>query len=459
MISKSKSRRAVSFVLVTAASVACFSVINIRADTTEPAPAVTGQTKDLDFGKLFDAAVSSVESNFYNTDKLKRTDWSARAKQLRKLVAASKSRDEAVRRINDLLAELKTSHTALYTPDDYQYYILLDIVGLSGDKSQFISRNFWGDTIYFPGIGIFTKKVDGKHFIDGVLEDSPASRAGLQFGDEVLTVDGAPYAPIAAFRGKIGQTAAITVRTKADAKPITHNILVVPIRPGASFVAATAASARITQAKGKRIGYVHVWSSHDITGLQAALDRLAPGKSRRDESPLTYAPIDALIVDMRGRVGGTVTVANSYLKLLDEVPSYWGNLKIIRRGGSNTHGGRDQDTPSYRGRSAMLTDSYTRSAGEMVAYGFKKSGFGTVIGTRTAGAVSSGMTVLMPGDLLLYVASAGLEFDGQSLEGTGVSPDVIADRPLPYAEGHDPVVNKAVELLANQLSAHETRTQ
>jgi carboxyl-terminal processing protease len=54
----------------------------------------------------------------------------------------------------------------------------------------------------------------------------------------------------------------------------------------------------------------------------------------------------------------------------------------------------------------------------------------------------------MPGGLMLYVAAASLEFDGQRLEGTGVTPDNRIERPLPYAAGADPVLDAAVEHLA-----------
>jgi len=57
----------------------------------------------------------------------------------------------------------------------------------------------------------------------------------------------------------------------------------------------------------------------------------------------------------------------------------------------------------------------------------------------------------MPGDLLLYVAVTGHEFDGgQRLEGAGVMPDHRVERPLPYAGGADPVLDAAVGLLAKQ---------
>ena len=82
-----------------------------------------------------------------------------------------------------------------------------------------------------------------------------------------------------------------------------------------------------------------------------------------------------------------------------------------------------------------------------MAFGYKRSAFGPVIGTQTAGAVSSGSLFVMPGDLLLYVAVVGHEHDGQRLEGVGVAPDHRVEHPLPYAAGADPVLDAAVDLL------------
>src|SRR5262249_26575589 len=127
--------------------------------------------------------------------------------------------EDAVRRINALLAELKTSHTGLFTPDDYEYYILPDILGVDPGLTELASRRFWGSGPYYPGIGAFTREVDGRHFVDGVLEGSPADRAGLKYGDEILSVDGLSYGRIAAFRGKVGTTVELKVRRDAEAAP------------------------------------------------------------------------------------------------------------------------------------------------------------------------------------------------------------------------------------------------
>jgi carboxyl-terminal processing protease len=61
----------------------------------------------------------------------------------------------------------------------------------------------------------------------------------------------------------------------------------------------------------------------------------------------------------------------------------------------------------------------------------------------------AGQVVVMPGDLLLYVAISGFEFVGHPLEGVGVIPDRRVERPLPYAGGADPVLDAALDLLTH----------
>src|SRR5262249_45763353 len=73
-----------------------------------------------DLGKLHDAVVEAIEKNFFDEALLRQVDWRARATAVRPSVVSAATTEEAVRRINALLAELKTSHTALFGPDDYE---------------------------------------------------------------------------------------------------------------------------------------------------------------------------------------------------------------------------------------------------------------------------------------------------------------------------------------------------
>jgi carboxyl-terminal processing protease len=197
-----------------------------RALAQEQSPhaqvSVEWASEKVDLAELFDAVVDTVNKTFFDQAALNRNNWRERAQALRPLVIDSPSIGDAVRQINQLLAEIGASHTALYTPNDYEYYILLDVLGAYLSNStmrDLMHQRFWGSGPYYAGIGVFTRNVDGRNFADGVLEGSPAEKAGLKFGDEILSVDGRPYRPIQAFRDKIGATAELMVRRTANAGP------------------------------------------------------------------------------------------------------------------------------------------------------------------------------------------------------------------------------------------------
>jgi carboxyl-terminal processing protease len=428
----------------------------VRAEqTVAPARSLAEPSAKVDLPALFDAVVDTVDRNFVDEGLLKTLDWRARAQAMRPSVIQAASLDEAVALINRLLSELKTSHTELTTPDEYRYYLTLDALQGAGGTRDLIGERFWGASgPYYPGIGIFTTRIDGRHFVDGVLEGSPADRAGLTFGDEILSVDGEPFSPIAAFRGKIGLTVDIESRRARNAEPQTYRVTVVPIMPSAAFSAATRTSARVIERNGRRIGYIHVWQVRDPRSFAAALASIDPffptGKAQRDSPPL-----DALIVDMRGRVGGSIGAASQMLDMLGTAEKpYWGQRRSLDRAGKDAGSSGDQAIPRssepqrpFRGPTVLLIDHRTRSAGEIMAQGFKRSRFGPVIGTPTAGAVTSGSPFAMPGGLLLYVAVVSHAFDGKPLEGAGVTPDIRVERSLPYAAGADPVLEAAISHL------------
>ena len=47
----------------------------------------------------------------------------------------------------------------------------------------------------------------------------PAVRAGLLAGDEIVSADDLPFAPIGSFRNKIGEKVTLKVRREANAEP------------------------------------------------------------------------------------------------------------------------------------------------------------------------------------------------------------------------------------------------
>lgn len=405
-----------------------------------------------DFGRLFDAVVSTTAKNFWDKERLAAIGWEKRAAEVRRSVVDAPNLEEAARRLNALLGEIKTSHTALLTPDDADYYILMAVFGgASMPQAEFDDR-FWGAGVTYAGIGHFSARIDGRDFVDLILEGSPAARAGLKVGDEILSVDGAPYHPVRSFRGKVGHEVGIALRRIQGGPVETLQIRVMSIAPLHAFREATRASARVIEQDGRRIGYVHVWASvGDESGdaLRDALSKLGvnewPERPKRGKGgsgrEARSAPLDGLIVDMRGKIGGTATTATRYLDLLDP------------RGpllGSRNKSEASRAVTAVRGRMAVLIDHHTRSTGELFVHAYKRERQGPLIGTRTAGAVSAARAFAMPGGNLLYVAVSGLEIDGEVLEGPGVAPDIEVARPVPYAQGADPLMDVAVDYLAGR---------
>src|SRR4051812_6849695 len=101
----------------------------------------------------------------------------------------------------------------------------------------------------------------------------------------------------------------------------------------------------------------------------ASQPTLRPRRCLCPMSRETPKPIDFLIVVMRGKIGGNVGVISQVLEALD-AQSYWGGEVWWGRPGD--FAGRVRPGKSYRGRAALLINGDTRSAAEIMAYGFKR---------------------------------------------------------------------------------------
>ena len=73
---------------------------------------------------------------------------------------------------------------------------------------------------------------------NGLLREMTESELKRKFGDEILSVDGKPFTPIAAFHGKIGQSVDIEIRRTRGAEAQSYRVPVVPIMSSAVFSAA-----------------------------------------------------------------------------------------------------------------------------------------------------------------------------------------------------------------------------
>ena len=375
-----------------------------------------------------DEVWETVRDRFYDPH-LHELDWPA-LRQRYLLLAASVASGEALAVvINTMLAELGASHTRYYTPEETAYYQLADIF-VGALRRRGLDRVFPSGEVTYPGIGVFTHVDDqGRTFITGVVEGSPAQRAGLLLGDQILSVDGLAFRPVASFRDKVGIPVNLSIRREVDESPMAVSVTPVEIHPNAMFLQGLQASARIiTTASGVRVGYVHVWSYAGNAYQRAFEDLIAEG-SLRDA--------DALIWDLRDGWGGAEP---QYLELFNpHAPT----MQMKDRRGKIVF-----VDVKWRKPVVMLVNGGTRSGKEVLAFGFKQYRLGEVIGTRSAGAVLAATAFLMSNGNLLLLAVSDVLVDGQRLEGVGVTPTIEVPFDPAYAAGMDPQLDRALEVLS-----------
>ncbi len=104
---------------------------------------------------------------------------------------------------NAALADLKTSHTRLYTRDEVAYYGLMAIFAPALKQAP----------PTFESIGV--DYAEG-HVIRRVFAGGPAGAAGLKRGDQVVGADQRPFAGVGAFRGQSSRAVILAVRRRAE---------------------------------------------------------------------------------------------------------------------------------------------------------------------------------------------------------------------------------------------------
>lgn len=376
---------------------------------------------------VFEEVWQLVYENFYDPT-FNNLNWNEVKKKYTPLAKAAESIEVASVIINNMLAELNTSHTHFYTKFDPEYYQLLDIFK-SGPLGKQIKALFPDGKISYPGIGIITTNINGTIFIKGVLEGSPADKAGLKVGYRIISVNGERYHPVKPFLNNVGKEISVKVQYASNPNS-TKDIQVIPKNIIASelFFEAMKHSMTIIERNNKTIGYVRVWSYAGEKYHKLLKNEIAFGKFRN---------ADALILDLRDGWGG----ANpDYLNLFNK------NVPIMTWVSRN--GEQMPIDFQWRKPVAMLVNECTRSGKELLAYGFKKFKVGKVIGSKTAGAVIGGRFFLLQDGSALYLAVQGSRIDGEILEGKGVIPDIEVPFSLEYCDMNDPQLEKAIDVLS-----------
>jgi len=219
-------------------------------------------------------------------------------------------------------------------------------------------------------------------------------------------------------------------------------------------------------ANAREVTVVPVWDETDLRNFawtednRRKVDRMTNGRVAYIYMPDTglrgytsfnryfFAQIgkEATIIDARFNAGGRVaTDLIEYLKrpLLDSVAA---------------RDGEDMLAPhAIFGPKVMMINEFAGSGGDLLAGYFRRARVGKLIGKRTWGGVVSGLHhSLMDGGFVRAPGSHHYNPEGKyDIENQGVPPDIEVEMdPLSVRQGHDPQLEKAVEVVMAELEKH-----
>ena len=224
----------------------------------------------------------------------------------------------------------------------------------------------------YGGIGavIYKPEVDGNVIINEPYENSPAARAGLRCGDEVLAIDGVPTQGLTSaesserMRGKPGTTVVLTVKKLRGATqdvPVTRQRISLP-------------SVQFVDMLNETDGYI-------------LLDKFTAGVGQitRDAYHiLKRHGMQRLVLDLRGNGGGLLQEAVNIVSLF--VPR--GSVVVTAKGrepGSEEVYKTTTDPVDTEIPLVILVDSGSASASEIVSGALQDYDRATIVGTRTYG--------------------------------------------------------------------------
>ena len=195
----------------------------------------------------------------------------------------------------------------------------------------------------------------------------------------------------------------------------------------------------VDELSGGKIGYIHIPNTA-TEGNRELYKYFYPQTNK-----------EALIIDDRYNGGGFVP--DRMIELVSrKTLNYW-----TRRGIEPT------PVPGivHDGPKACLINGYSSSGGDAFPYYFRKMNLGKIIGTRTWGGLIglSGNPNLMDGGNINIPVFRFLDTDGNwAVENEGVYPDIeVVDRADLVVQGRDPSLEKAVEVLLEELKNNPTK--
>ncbi|WP_320677390.1 carboxyl-terminal processing protease CtpZ [Prochlorococcus sp. MIT 1300] len=345
---------------------------------------------------------SLVNEGYLEPKKFDEIQWrKLRQKALEKPIETS---DQAYAAIEAMLLPIGDPYTRLLRPTDYTA----------------MKASNLGSEINGVGLQLGARPEDGEIVVIAPLEGSPAADAGIISGTVLLSVNGESpkklglEATASRLRGETGSQVLIKLQSPdGESEEIILERREVDLRP---------VRTRRLRNESHTLGYLR------ITQFSEGV----PEQVNEALQELSEKEIEGLVLDLRNNSGGLVSsglaVADVFLK----------NKPIVI---TKNRDGINDPIPSsseilYEGPMVTLVNQGTASASEILAGALKDNGRSQLLGDRTFGkGLIQSLTTLSDGSGLAVTVSAYLTPNGTDIQGNGLKPDRILDKPEPLNPG------------------------
>lgn len=321
--------------------------------------------------------------------------------------------------LNEVAKHLRTDYVGLPSDRQIAEACIRGAVQELDPNGSFFTRAEYDAQIQPPkhaqgAIGIAFARNDQRLVIREVYEGSPAERAGLKAGDQLVRINGKFVSTrlqteAANLRGVPGTVVSLTVERATTGKTHTFVVKRAIIRstpltikwlePGVAYVRIRAFQARM-------------WDK---------LNSIIKGTAS-DQS----APMKALILDLRDNTGGIFTEAVAVTDLFIQEGHL---LRMVGpgRGSTNIHKASGK-APYPELALVVLVNGHTAAGAEVVVGALQDHKRATIVGSRTFG--SDWITTLFPlsgGEAMTVTTSRWTTPDGRSVANVGITPDVLVE--------------------------------
>ena len=288
----------------------------------------------------------------------------------------------------------------------------------------------------FQGIGVeVVNDSDNNIVVYKVLDDSPASRAGIQSMDIIKSLNGESLSGISTsdFVSKVRNSNLssfdlVLLRDNED----------VNVKVDRDLVTIKSVTSEIIEREGKKIGYIYmsIFANNSYSQFKGEL------------SSLEKSGIDSLIIDVRSNTGGHLTAVENILSLfLDSSHVIYQTEDkngIIK---SYSHGSVTKEYPIV-----ILTNEASASASEILAAAMQEEYGAKIVGKHTFGkGTVQELKTLPDGEQYKFTTKKWLTPNGTWINGVGVATDIDVDFNKDYYDNpthdNDKQLQAAIEAL------------